>query len=109
MGKGSLLLGSAAYTLASLGLAAVPNFVFLALGYFLQSGAVKIFNRGRGIMMKDVPKEFYGRTNGYLMLIRCVSMSIAPFVLSLSLGVIGNPQRIFLLQTALGVIMMASI
>eukprot|EP00930_Biecheleria_cincta_P047378 TRINITY_DN32830_c0_g1_i1.p1 TRINITY_DN32830_c0_g1~~TRINITY_DN32830_c0_g1_i1.p1 ORF type:complete len:441 (+),score=51.06 TRINITY_DN32830_c0_g1_i1:61-1383(+) len=107
--KGSLLLGSFGFTLSTFGLAAVSNFSSLAACYFVQSGAIKIFNRGRSIIMKDVPNGFYGRVNGYLILLRCIFMSVAPVALSLLLSTIENIQHVFLLQSLLGLMMMVSI
>lgn len=107
--KGSLMLGSFGYTLSTVGLATAPGVITLAFSYFLQSGAIKIYNRGRSLIIKDVPKTFYGRTNGYLILLRCIFMSVAPLALSMMLWGIGNVQHVFLVQTILGVLMMVSI
>lgn len=107
--KGAMFLGSVGFTAGSGMLVTAPNFAVLCLFFFIQSASVKLFNRGRGAVLKSVPKDQRGRTSGLLLVCRFGTAMIAPPALAVMLPLFGGPKLLFVLHVLLGFIVMAAL
>ncbi|CAE8662671.1 unnamed protein product, partial [Polarella glacialis] len=103
----AMLLGALLYAAVGLPLATAPNYPSLAVAYLLQGVVVKVYNRGQGALMKDIPKHRRGKVSGLLSTCKFAAMAFAPRLTAALLHPMGGAQHIFFVQVGLGVAMAA--
>ena len=69
-----------------------PSGVLVIVAYMVQTGSMKLFHRGRGLVLATLPSRFKGRANTALAALRYAQALLGPLLAAAAWKQVHPPQ-----------------